>query len=353
MQGGLRGPRWRLTHLDFPVDGRQLAAVPRGSRRDVFGWAAAAAAGWAIPGDAWGAARPGLMSVMSGDPGPGAATVWAATDRPGRMWIEWSTDAQFKALRRLAGPTARADTGWTASTRLRGLPEGEVFYRVRFEDDRGQLSPPGQGRLWTPSSRRKGLRIGWGGDVVGQGFGIDPDRGGLSIFATLQKRRFDLFIHSGDHVYADNPLPSTIALDDGTEWKNIVTPAKAEVAQTIDDFRGQFAYNLLDANYRAFFADVPVIAQWDDHEVRNNWYPSQVIDDDRYQEKSAYILAARARRAFHEFMPLSGPRIHRHLPQGPSLDVFVIDARTFRAANSNNRQARASAASAMLGNGQL
>ncbi|MEM7676450.1 MAG: alkaline phosphatase D family protein [Myxococcota bacterium] len=306
-----------------------------------------------MPRDTWGAARPGVMGVMSGDPGLGAATVWSATDRPGQMWIEWSSSPRFTSSRRVRGPTATANTGYTAATRLTGLPEGEVFYRVRFEDDRGQLSRPSTGRLWTPPSTRADVRIGWGGDVVGQGFGIDPDRGGLSMFKPLTQRRFDLFIHSGDHVYADNPLPSAIPLDDGTEWKNIVTPAKAEVAQTLDDFRGQYAYNMLDANYRAFFANTPVIAQWDDHEVRNNWYPAQILDDDRYQQKSVYILAARAKRAFFEFMPVHGPRIHRHLPQGPSLDVFVVDARTFRAKNSANAQRAAAAETAMFGPGQL
>jgi len=33
-----------------------------------------------------------------------------------------------------------------------------------------------------------------------------------------------------------------------------VTPAKSNVAQTLDDYRGNFSYNLLDANKLRFMA---------------------------------------------------------------------------------------------------
>ena len=33
---------------------------------------------------------------------------------------------------------------------------------------------------------------------------------------------------------------------------------------------GNYKYNLLDENFRAFHAQVPMFAQWDDHEVTND-----------------------------------------------------------------------------------
>ncbi len=63
--------------------------------------------------------------------------------------------------------------------------------------------------------------------------------------------------------------------------------------------------------------------------------------DSRYTEKSVDVLAARARRAFGEYFPVSTlrpgareGRVHRVLRQGPLLDVFVLDMRTYRNANS-------------------
>ena len=82
----------------------------------------------------------------------------------------------------------------------------------------------------------------------------------------------DLFIHCGDTIYADRPLPPEVKLDDGTMWKNVVTEAKSKVAETLDDYRGNYKYNLLDEHMRRFNADVPQAVLWDDHEVRDNWY---------------------------------------------------------------------------------
>ena len=43
-----------------------------------------------------------------------------------------------------------------------------------------------------------------------------------------------------------------------------------------------------------------MIAQWDDHETHNNWYPGQILDDARYTERRVDVLAARARQAWQE-----------------------------------------------------
>ncbi len=41
---------------------------------------------------------------------------------------------------------------------------------------------------------------------------------------------------------------------------------------------------------RAFNAEVPIFAQWDDHEVANDWWPSRVLDEKGYDERSALLL---------------------------------------------------------------
>ena len=88
-------------------------------------------------------------------------------------------------------------------------------------------------------------------------------------------------------------------------WKNLVTPAKSKVAETLDEFRGNYLYNLLDDNVRRFNAEIPQFVLWDDHEVRNNWFPGMSLEaDDRYTEKSSRVLAAQARRAFLEYTPI-------------------------------------------------
>ena len=160
-------------------------------------------------------------------------------------------------------------------------------------------------------------------------------------------REPDLFVHSGDMIYADNPLLPEVRLPDGRVWKNIVTPAKTKVAETLDEFRGNYAYNLLDEHVRRFNAAVPMLAQWDDHEVTNNWHPGLSLERrGRYTEKSLGLIAARARRAMFEYVPFrSNPdeaeRVYRSHAYGPSLQVFMLDERSYRGPNGANREADA------------
>lgn len=179
----------------------------------------------------------------------------------------------------------------------------------------------------------------------------------MRTYEAIRKLQPDFFIHSGDTVYADNPVSAELKLDDGTVWKNVVTEAKSKVAETIAEFRGNHFYNLLDENVRRFNSEVPIYFQWDDHEVLNNWYPGKLMTEDkRYTEKRVSVLAARARRAFFECLPIRPnpfERIYRNIPYGPSLELFFLDMRTYRGANSPNRQTELDETSAFLGRQQL
>jgi alkaline phosphatase D len=277
------------------------------------------------------------------------------------MEVEWATDARFSDSRRVRGPAALESTGGTARVDLGGLPANEeIVYRVRFESLRhpGTWSEPLQGRFRTPpgpGAPARPVRVAWSGDQVGQGWGIDRDRGGLRIFDALRRAEPDVFIHSGDIIYADQPLEAEVPLDDGTVWRNVVTEAKSRVAETLDDFRGNFAYNLMDEHARRFGASVPVMAQWDDHEVVNNWFPGlQLERDDRYSVKSAALLAARARQALFEFVPIrrhphDGERIHRSYSLGPLAHVFLLDLRSYRGPNTANLQPTPGPETEMMG----
>jgi hypothetical protein len=143
---------------------------------------------------------------------------------------------------------------------LGGLTPGEpVFYRVWFEDlaRPGLRSAPVAGRLRAAPLTRRPIRICWSGDTVGQGWGINERFGGLRLYETMAGHSPDLFINSGDLIYADNPIVETVPLDDGTIWRNVTTPAKQKVAETLDEFRGNYAYYLSDAHAQTFNAGRP------------------------------------------------------------------------------------------------
>jgi alkaline phosphatase D len=288
--------------------------------------------------------------------------IWSRTDRSARMFVEYATTEAFADARRVRGPAALETCDFTSRVVLTDLPAGQrVFYRVTYQDlgDLRTWSEPVAGSFSTPSRTPKDISIAWSADTVGQGWGINPEWGGLRMYETMRKAQPDVFVNVGDTIYADGPLQAEVKLEDGRVWKNVVTEAKSKVAESIRDYRGCYQYNLSDDHMRRFNAEVPQIVMWDDHEVRDNWYWERRHDNDaRFAEKSVAVLAARGRQAFFEYNPLplfgdDPERIHRSIPMGPLLEIFALDMRTHKGANTDNRQATLDGASAVIGAAQL
>ncbi len=291
-----------------------------------------------------------------------AQLVWSRTDRPARMIVDYDTTESFRNPKRLISRDVSDASDYTARVNLTYLPPNQqIFYRVTFEDinNRNSCSAPVTGTFRTPPVNKRDIIFAWSGDMVGQGWGINPDFGGIKIYETMRRLNPDFFIHSGDTIYADGPILSEVTLDNGSIWKNVTTPEKSKVAETLAEFRGNFIYNLMDENVRRFNAQVPQLVQWDDHETRNNWYPGQVItNDDRYTEKSVDVLSSRAKQAFLEYQPIrfnprDPKRIYRSFNYGPSLEIFMLDERSYRGPNSPNNQMVPSQETAFLGNSQI
>ncbi|MFF8616756.1 alkaline phosphatase D family protein [Streptomyces sp. NPDC015350] len=331
--------------------------VPSPDRRSVLRGSLAASAALTLP--VVGASAPAFAlsgrpsaawGVQVGDVTSSSALVWVRSDRPARMVVETSATESFRRARTWHGPLLGPGSDFTGTTPLYGLPPGEqVHYRVTLLDpqDPRRSGKPVHGTFRTaPARRRDGVRFLWSGDIAGQGWGINPDIGGYVVYDEMRRLDPDFFLCSGDNIYADGVIEPSVTLPDGRVWRNVTTEEKSKVAETLAEYRGNFRYNLLDRNLREFNAQVPSIVQWDDHEVRNNWYPGQILDDARYTEKDVDVLAARSVRAFREYFPVSTPhgpsgdgRMHRVVRHGPLLDVFVLDMRSFRNANSPGRQA--------------
>lgn len=313
-------------------------------------------------------ARPLLPSgVQSGDVLANSAIVWARASRDARMWLEWSTTASFAQSQRVRGPDLLSSSDGTGRIDLQGLPAGQdIFYRVTLEDfaSANVRSPVQQGHFRTPQAAhqpaRKGLRLVWSGDTAGQGWGINEDFGGMRIYEAMRQTNPDVFVHSGDTIYADGPILPEVRLPDGSLWKNLVTPEVSKVAETLHEYRGRYRYNLMDANMRAFSSEVAQIWQWDDHEVTNNYSSSKsLLNNAAYTEKNVELLTARGQRAFMEYAPIrpfgaaESQRIYRVLPQGPLADVFVLDMRSYRGPNTTNLQTQESADTDLLGRPQI
>src|SRR5215467_11033709 len=149
--------------------------------------------------------------VQSGDVGTDGGVIWSRADRPSQMMVEVATTESFKDTRALPPINALPESDFTAKMLVDNLPGGQdIFYRVRFRDlsHTSVTSEPVVGRFRTAPSDKRDVSFVWGGDVAGQGWGINPDDGGMFTFSAMRKSKPDFFIHSGDTIYADGLIPA-------------------------------------------------------------------------------------------------------------------------------------------------
>ena len=316
----------------------------------------------ALPGLSRAPGRPIFThGVQSGDVGAASGMVWGRVDRPARVMVEYATTESFRDAMHLPPLDALPESDFAVKRLVEGLPsDQEIFYRFTAQDlsDINATSEPVTGQFRTAPNSRRSVRFAWSGDTAGQGWGIDDT--GMATYSTMAGHKPDFFIHSGDTIYADGPMKEEVDLADGSKWKNsVLIPEKTKVAETLDEFRGQWKYNLMDDHVRAMNALVPTFFQWDDHEVVNNWSDSKDLSgDDRYTEKNVHVLRARSARAFHELTPISYTpeepgRVYRKIAYGPMLDVFFLDMRSYRGPNGDSTETELNDNSKFLGQQQI
>ncbi|HET6742653.1 MAG TPA: alkaline phosphatase D family protein, partial [Kribbella sp.] len=245
------------------------------SRRQLLAASTVAGASLAVP-SVTATAAPNLVrrdraalpsGVASADVTLNSAVVWSRADRPGRLVVQLNGHGRFDRAISLRGPKTDAGDDFTARMPLRGLRPGQRYdYRLGFEDAYGRIGQTLDGSFTTPG-RSRGVSFVFTGDTAGQGYGINPELGGMIAYRAMHETRPDFFLHSGDNIYADGPIEAELKVADGTVWKNVVTEEVSKVAETLAEYRGRYKYNLLDENVRNLYADVPLIAQWDDHET--------------------------------------------------------------------------------------
>ncbi|HZF40659.1 MAG TPA: PhoD-like phosphatase N-terminal domain-containing protein, partial [Blastocatellia bacterium] len=153
------------------------------------------------------------FGAQCGDVAADRAVIWSRSDRETRMIVEYSTTESFQNARRVIGPAAIEPTDFTTRVDITELPAGQkIFYRVTFQslDDAKACSEPVAGSFLTAPNTKRDVSFVWGGDVCGQGWGINPEFGGLKIYEAMRRMQPDLFIHSGDAIYADGVIPAEV-----------------------------------------------------------------------------------------------------------------------------------------------
>ena len=129
--------------------------------------------------------RPKLpYGFQIGDIADGRAVVWSRSDRPARMRVEFDTTEGFLNPRQVLGPTATEASDFTSRIELTGLPSGEkIFLRVSYDSATdlkiGSELAVGSFRTLPKADGNRPVRFVWSGDTAGQGWGINPEFGGM------------------------------------------------------------------------------------------------------------------------------------------------------------------------------
>ncbi len=119
-----------------------------------------------------------------------------------------------------------------------------------------------------------------------------------SLSRAVERGAPDLYIGLGDTVYADR-------------------------AETSDDFRRMWMQNLQSPSYRALFANTLTTFTWDDHEVANNFDPSDTVRVNLGRDRMREVLPI-------TIDPDHPDRLWRKMSMGETVDLFLMDMRSER-----------------------
>jgi alkaline phosphatase D len=291
--------------------------------------------------------------IASGDVTPTGVVIWARANRGAQMMVDYvEAGKSASSLDRTPGPRVDAKDDFTGKVLLDRLaPDTRYIYWVRFVDPHDGsevVSEAGQFKTAPAADAIRPLSLVWWGDLGGQGYCRDPERG-YTIFTQMARLNPDVAIGNGDSVYTDGTCPPTTTLSDHPrnalsadpevavhQLVSAADPRWKTPAEVLTAYRAKWKYNLEDEAYRRFRAQTPHYFQWDDHEVVNDWYPgeSQIgairgTQDTRPME----ALSVPGRTSFFEFTPTradASGQIYRSFAYGRLAEIFVLDVRSYR-----------------------
>jgi alkaline phosphatase D len=300
--------------------------------------------------------------VASGEITNDSAVIWSRSNREAQMHVEYDISSDFLQPKSLNSTSlANQTTDYTARAMLEGLkPDTAYYYRVWFsrsnlyQDNSNStlLSDSLSGTFRTApapdhsSPTTKPISFIFAADLGGQKHCRQSDTGGYSIFKNMKELSPDFFIANGDMIYAADKCPLEGPSDN---WKNIPGNFSGiadpdvnwtNIEQVRDTYLKHWQYNRADPYLQSFLQNVSMYSQWDDHEVINDfgalWQYWNSFNKDR---KDYANLVNEGRDAFFNYSPMyrnldEKDRIYRSFNWGPNLDVFILDARSYRSPNN-------------------
>jgi len=232
------------------------------------------------------------LGCAVGDVTPRRAVVWLRAEKESAVSVHYAKDPGLNASASRGPVRTAEESDYTAKILLDELePKTRYYYRAVVA---GKKPGPVCHFVTAPLPEDPAdIRFTFSGDSR------DTYRPFL-IMDSIREMRPDFFLHLGDTIYAD----------------------RNGVARVLPQFWAKYVINRTDPPTQRLFSETSLYVIWDDHEVGDNYHPSDP-------------LAPIGRRAFLDYWPvLQDPgdpyRIYRSVRWGRAVELFILDTRQYR-----------------------
>lgn len=285
--------------------------------------------------------------VASGDVSAESAIVWSRANKEAVMVVEYATDEAMSDAQMVMGQ-ATAETDYTAQVTLEGLAAGtQYFYHVWFMTADEETEAV-QGTFTTAPTADTSTPVSFVllGDIAGQQYCRHAEHG-YKMFSQMVALEPTFAVGNGDMIYADGDCPPVRAADGFPnvpgDFPNVANPAVdwTDMGLLRQLYWGHYKYNYADEHYQALHAAMPIYSQWDDHEVINDFGAGP--DWTRWHNEALNRAGFRnlieaGRDAMFHYSPMTRNaeepnRIYRQFNRGAEMDLFIVDARSYRSLN--------------------
>jgi phosphodiesterase/alkaline phosphatase D-like protein len=269
------------------------------------------------------AARGFSFGVAAGEVTASSAILWGKANRSGEYTLQLADNRRFRRpiVFRLVRAFRRNDN--TVQAELEQLLPGTRYF-YRFVGRRGRRSDVGVFRTAPRPKRNATIEFAWTGDTdfTPQPGERRPFWNGGGILRRMRAERNDFNIHLGDTIYSDSEVPGALR----------------PIALTVRQKWAKYKVNLGNRHLRALRRTAGFYSHWDDHEFVNDFSPAENTFSNGVNINGR-TLFRRGLRAFADYAPLRynsrGQGLYRAVRWGRNLELFFLDARSFRDAKAD------------------
>ena len=321
--------------------------------------------------------------VASGDVTDDSAVIWSRANTQAHMHVQYDTNLHFSHPKSITAISVNQTTDFAGHVKLNSLsPNTIYYYRVWFtnfvNNNKESMTAAAEAAVLPIANSMTGtfrtapdhltsrpVSFIVGGDLGGQSYCRRMGEVGYPTFSIMQALSPDFFLFNGDQIYGDDTCKVT-GPSNVTGWYNIpgnfpsITDNRiswTNETQLQDVYNKHWEYNRADPHLQALLRNTSMYSQADDHEVANDYGGKWSYWTSATKGREGFPNVVKAGiNAFFNFSPIdrnneNPNRIYRSFNWGKDLDLFILDAHSYRSrtdvadTQSNNKT--------LLGEGQL